>query len=409
MKKIFKIFLYFILAILGLVLILLIFTQTSWFRDLLKNQVENIVSDQLNGNLTIGEIEGDFYEYLELTKLRIEQKDTTLLYVDNVSLDYNLSGILFNCINIDLIKIDLIKIDSIYLFLKQNADSSWNISKLLKDNGQEEIDTSDSSFDWEIGLDLFEILRTEIKITSLNSSSNIPSRLGNINLSASGSLSPQQKSLVINSLTLETENPNFVLKDLELSTTADQNKIVIENFNLSTLYNKVELTAEYFLNKSDRSTLKLSTAPIYFEEFKTFLPELSINAKPAINIDGKYNGSKVNIDASIKDEIQSIILKGFVDNIESIPSYALEIILNSVDLDQWVDNKNLNSEINGDIKLKGSGNSLESLDLFTKINLHDSKIAEVKLDSLIINAELRNEDLISKMSLTSEFGKLSGG
>ena len=404
MKKIFKIFLYFILAILGLVLILLIFTQTSWFRDILKGQVETIVSNQLNGNFTIGEIEGNFYEHLEVFKLRIEQNDTTLLYVDNVSLDYNLSGVLFKNINIDLIKID-----SIYLFLDQEADSSWNISKLLKHNGQEENDTSASEFDWNIGLDLFEILRTEVEISALSSSSNIPSRIGNINLSASGSLSLEQKSFIINSLTLETENPDFVLKDLELSTTADQNKIVIDNFNLTTLYNKVELTAEYFLNKSDRSTLKLSTAPINFKEFKPFLPELSIDAKPTINIDGKYNGSKVNIDASIKDETQSILVKGFADNIKSIPSYALEINVNSVDLDQWTENKNLNSEINGDINLKGSGNSIQSLDLSAILNIHESRIAKLKIDSLMINTVLRNEELISKIMLNTEFAELSGG
>ncbi len=404
MKKIFKILFYFSLAILGLILILLIFTQTSWFRDILKGEVENIVSDQLNGNLTIGEIKGNFYENLEVSKLRIEQNDTTLLYADNVLLNYNLSSILFKNISIHLVEFD-----SVYLFLQQNADSSWNISNLLKDTGQEEIDTSQGRFDWNISLDRFDILRTEIEISSLNSSSNIPDRIGNINLSASGSLSPQQKSLVINSLSLETENPDFVLKDLEVSTKTDQNKIVIENFNLRTLYNKVELTAEYFLNKPGISALKLSTAPIYFEEFKSFLPELSIEAKPAINIDGKYDGSKLNIDASIKDEIQSIFLKGFVGNIESIPSYTFEINLNSVELGQWMENKKLNSDINGDINLKGSGNSLQSLDLSAILNFHDSRITELKIDSLMINTVLRNEELISKITLNTEFAELSGG
>ncbi len=403
MKKIFKIFLYFFLAILGLIFILLIFTQTSWFRDILKDQAESIVSDQLNGNLSIGKIEGNFYDNVKILNLRIQQKDTTLIYVDDVSLKYNLSGILFK-----KIIINSIQIDSIYLFLKQAIDSSWNLSNLIKDTGQEEADTSAGEFGWNIILNLFEILRSEIQISTLDSSSNIPLRVYDINLSVSGSLTPEQKKLVVNSFTLATEEPDFKLRDFNLLVTADKNKVEVEKFNLNTIKNKVELSAEYYPQNTGKSTLNLSTAPIHFEEFNPFIPNLSIRAKPVIIIDGNYDGSKAIIDLSIKDGLQSILLKGLADNIKTLPNFAFDIIIDALVLDEWIGDKQLNSIINGNINLKGKGNSIETLDLTSRLNIHDSKISNLKLDSLNVNTEFKDEDLMSNISLISEFGLLTG-
>jgi len=403
MKRILKILLYFLLGVLGLIFILLIFTQTSWFKDILKDQAESIVSDQLNGNITIGKIEGNFFDNVKILNLRIHQKGTTLIYVDDVSLKYNLNSIVFKKITINSIQID-----SIYFFLKQENDSSWNVSNLIKDTGQEEADTSEGEFDWNINLNLFEILRSEVQIATLDSSSKIPSRISDINLSASGSLTAEQKKLLVKSFRLVTEKPDFKLKDFSLFITAGKNKVDIEKFKLTTPKNKVELNAEYYPKNTGKSKLNLSTAPVHFEEYKPFVPNLSISAKPVIIIDGKYNGSKANIVLSIKDSSQSIRLKGLADNIKTIPDFEFDIIIDALELGPWVGNKQLQSTINGNIDLKGSGNSLETLDLSSRLNVYDSKINNLKLDSLDVKAEFKDKDLMSHISLVSEFGLLTG-
>ena len=193
MKKILKILSFLILGLFSLLFLLLIFTQTGWFRDILKVQVVGIANERLNGILSIAEIKGDFFSDIEISGIRIEENDTTLVYTEKLSLDYDLSGILFKSI-----EINFIKIDSIYVLLKQENDTTWNLTKLLKESEEpEEPDTAESEFDWNIDLNMFELLRTEVNIVTNDTSSVIPRKLDNINFAASAKLTPQIKRFVI--------------------------------------------------------------------------------------------------------------------------------------------------------------------------------------------------------------------
>ena len=58
MKTILKILAYTLAVVFSLILLAVILMQTSWFKDMAKNQIETIANKQLNGTLKIGEIDG---------------------------------------------------------------------------------------------------------------------------------------------------------------------------------------------------------------------------------------------------------------------------------------------------------------------------------------------------------------
>ena len=53
-------------AILLVIILLLLLTQTSWFRAKVADRMNKFVTTKINGKLSIGEIEGNFYSNLEL-------------------------------------------------------------------------------------------------------------------------------------------------------------------------------------------------------------------------------------------------------------------------------------------------------------------------------------------------------
>lgn len=403
MRTIFKIFSYFILGLLGLLIVLTIFSQTSWFRSILKDQIVSISKDFLNGELSIGKINGNFYSDLAISEVKIEKNDTTLIYIDQISLNYNLSAVLFKTIIIDLVKID-----SVFAFLKQENDSTWNLSKIVKESTPEEPDTVESEFNWNIETSLFEILNTELRIEPNNKNSTIPKRIKNLNFLASVHITPNEKSFSVYTFTLKSENPSFEIMDLDISAKINEEKIELEKFELISAENKLMLTAKYFQNDSNISEIELRTNHLNFSEFRPFFPELLIETEPILNISGKYHNDKANIIASLIDSSQSIATSLEVKGIDSIPSFNLEIEIDSIELAKWIGNSEIKSNLNAIFEADGSGNSLESLETNSIIRISESVIADLELDSMIINTEIKNKNLESVISLVSEFGDISG-
>ena len=82
MKKLLKISAYLIGSLLGLLLLLLLFTQTGWFKDILRSEVQDIANDNLNGTLTIGSIEGSLLSDIEINEISITKDEQQLLFIN---------------------------------------------------------------------------------------------------------------------------------------------------------------------------------------------------------------------------------------------------------------------------------------------------------------------------------------
>ncbi|MDZ7764985.1 MAG: AsmA family protein [Melioribacteraceae bacterium] len=155
MKRFLKILGYFFLTIFVLVLLALLFTQTGWFSSIVKEKVEGIANENLNGNLSIGEIDGSFFSSIEIIDLRIEQNNETVFYTKKIDVNYNLFGLLSSTIDINTAIID-----SFYVHLIQINDSTWNINSLIK---QTEEDTTSAGVGWDIVINSFEINNSRIE------------------------------------------------------------------------------------------------------------------------------------------------------------------------------------------------------------------------------------------------------
>ncbi len=80
--RIVNVFLYIGIIILVLFLIAFGFSQTSTFRNYLRQNIVNIANKELNGHLSIGEIDGTIFTSLILRNTKINMGSDTLLYAN---------------------------------------------------------------------------------------------------------------------------------------------------------------------------------------------------------------------------------------------------------------------------------------------------------------------------------------
>ncbi|MBL1213321.1 MAG: hypothetical protein HND52_08195 [Ignavibacteriae bacterium] len=403
MKKTLKISAYVFASVIVLLMLLLLFTQTGWFKDILKNEVEDIANENLNGTLKIGSIEGSLLSDLEINEISIKQDEQQILFIKQVALDYSLWGLLSNSIGIDYIKID-----SMFLQLTQINDSTWNISKLMRDGGETAAENDTSSFNWEISLDLFQVKNSSINIFTVDSTSAIPKQINDINLEAAASINPEIKKLKLKKFSLVTLQPDLKINEINVDASMLENKIDLADLTIETAYNKLSASGQYYIDESGTSKINAETKPIRFNEFKEFLPESGIQLNPVLKLKAEYKSGEGNINISLADSLQKIGLKGDFGSIKTEPSYNTKLEFKNINVSDWINDKSAQSNINGEIFAEGEGIEIEKLNLTGRVKIENSKLMKRNLDSLILTADVNNGNINSKIKLVSEFGLLNG-
>ena len=106
--------------LLGLLLILLAVANTSWFKNYAADKATAWLTKELGVDVSIGEISLDYFDEISATKVYIaDLQHDTMIYVENLHVDYDL----FSFTN-TLIKLDNIDLEDAKVFLGIPKDES---------------------------------------------------------------------------------------------------------------------------------------------------------------------------------------------------------------------------------------------------------------------------------------------
>lgn len=188
---------YFIGAGVGIIIILFVvfgFTQTSSFRNWLKNFVVEQVNSSTNGKLSIEGLDGTIFTSLILSKTVYTLEDDTLFSAGKIELKVSILKIFLKTIYLRKLEIDDAKIS-----LLKDENGELNISRITSPSKQEEKKdtlTTSEPFNWKIEIASLTLKNFDFNhqtISNKNSIAEYPQpemndlRLANINLSLSGS------------------------------------------------------------------------------------------------------------------------------------------------------------------------------------------------------------------------------
>jgi len=356
-KFVARLFTRFIVGVIVLISIVLVSMQTPVVKKQIVRIVESQASKMLNAELSIGKLGGNFFTNLTLDNIALlsAEKDT-VVSISQVQLNYRLLPLL----NAKII-VENIAIENPYLHLKQLPDSSWNVMHIVKQT-ENEPDTTSSSFDMLVLLDRFALSNGVVKIDAFEE--NIPERIQNLNIALSGLYSAEKQQANLSDFRLKTQNPDIELLALNLKFEGDTTFAKLHNLLLQTAENRITAKGEYHFSSGRKSCAELKTQPIVFDEFKAFLPaDFHFVPHPKLNLFAELRDKQLNVDVQIKDGEQEVDLKILSHQLleylsdSTISPVFLDLVLTfrEMDLRYWLDNPEMNYQIDGALKATAEG------------------------------------------------------
>ncbi len=408
-------------------------SQTSLFKNWLRDTVVEIVNDGINGNLSIEQIDGTIFTSLLIKNATLTsvQKDT-VIQAGNIELRTSPLKILFKEIYLRKFELKDAKIKLI-----EESDGQLNLLKIFP-SSKEPDDTTSSEFPFAIEAASFMLTNVDFsmqrydKVNSKEFYSNLTTddlRIKNLNLSLSAfaDLNKYVYRLTINNISFNPNFKIFQLDHLSGSILLTPNLAGISNLHLITKESDVELNAAIsgvdFINNF--STEKLSIAPIRFsltasklnfDDITTFIKPLSmLNGIVSADLEASGTLSDLSI-SKLNLGYNNTLIKGKADlnNLLDINKMFFDVSLNNSYLDPSDPNKLLR-EIElpeykqfGIIKfdtLNYKGGPLDFKTTFAirtdKGNLNGKASLDLRPEEMIYNAKVftKNLDLTSFISI----------
>lgn len=309
LQKIVNVFLYAGLGILLLLLILFGITQTSTFREYLRETVLKEANSTLNGKLYIEKIDGTIFTSLLLRNTVVTMEDDTLLKAEKI-------GVLTSPLQLLLKKIFVrsVEIHNADINLAADESGELNFTRLFPPS-EEEIDTTASEFPFVIHIANLELknINISLKDYSIKESADYEQlnlndlniRNLNLNLGAEIDLNENEYSLALNHLSFSTNVKNFSVKNIEGSFFINENNVIAKDFSLETENSDLLLNASAKnLNIFDTTGLKLDNAELSFEagtksfsfsDIKPFAPSLMLNGEIEFLINASGTVDELNL------------------------------------------------------------------------------------------------------------------
>ncbi len=237
LQKIVNVFLYIGLGIFLLLVIAFAVSQTSFFRNWLREKAMTMANDALNGEVYIGQLDGTIFTSLILHDTYITMDSDTLLNASRIEVRTSPLQLLFKKIYVRKFELDDTQINLI-----RDSDGTLNLSKLIPPS--DTTDTTSSSFPFKIlvaelkiknsGLSLRDYnISTKTSYDSLNFHNLIVKDL-NLQLSAFADINKNDFEVGIHSLSFNPNVNGFAVNNLSGELYMNSDSLSVSSLNLKT-------------------------------------------------------------------------------------------------------------------------------------------------------------------------------
>jgi hypothetical protein len=433
-RKIINVFIGIFIGIIVLLLLIFGFSQTSTFREMLRDEIVSQVNESVNGKLYIEKIEGTLFTSLFLMGTSLIVDRDTLLSARSIE-------IVTSPLQLLLKKLYFRKIElqDVHIYLHEDENGSWNLSKLIKTSDEtiiedeEEIrEEKDSDFPFiiqvnDLALKNVNFVRQSFENQNSNEEYQTVNtndlRIQNISLSIKfiADLNTPDINIFIDNIAGYPNFQNFSLKKLSGRFLINKDFTSVQDLNITTDSSQININARInnlnLLGKIDLKdfenydiNLHLETEPFNFYDLTSFIGDTKIlNGSPYLDltVNGKFGDFNIeelvidyfNTHLELEGSIQklhtpenmfmdvrifdSYIVQSDVLNILpqfSIPSFD-QLFLNNLNIDFKGEPTNFEANLTADL---AEGN----LDVNTKLNLKNNPIEyDVEFSTTAANLE----------------------
>lgn len=318
------------------------FTQTEYFRSLVKNTAERLVSSATGQTFRIGSVEGNFFYNIKLRDVTFDVENESFVSVGELSVTYSIPRMLDTAVlSTRVIPVDGITLNGARVNLVKYGDGTWNFGKIgsAKEKERDKEKEKKGPPDWSIIVSGLEINDSSVKVDDGESGKVSEYRIGNIGLSAKLINITEEIQVDVKNADLEAPTQGLTVKGLKVNAVYTGEKAGISGLEVTLNGAALKLDAEADgLKDKPKISYSFSASGYKVEDVGTF----------SVESEGKgvFNGPE-NIDAEINITIPESELFG-----RKISGTLDKITVSGTALD--LGRGDIQSEL-GDLSLSGKG------------------------------------------------------
>ncbi len=384
-----------------LLFLVLILTQTNWFREKVKERIIKIADKNLNGQLKIGELNGNFYSHLELINVSFSEGSNKIVSIPSLTLHYNLTALRSRRILVD----SAIVVNPEFSLI-QKPDSSWNVQEVfLKKEKQPK--KAGLPFPFKIDVKHLEIFNAAI--TSSSFIEFIPDTVTGLNVLVSGSIRSKEIQAQLQNLNFTTKNPDFKLVQLRTFFLKNDDGITIDSLLLRTEASNLFVDGNY--KSIDLLHGNAEINPLDNKELEVFVPSFKMVCTPVIKTKFKSENDStsvfvqlINNDQQIELDAQLFALNKSLKGEKTAVPYHANIRIKNVSPESWIEMEKSNSLLNGNIELNGTDVLHIKSSVSVNANLRNSVYYDNEFSTLNISGNYNNDNFEGEIEMASEKG-----
>jgi len=395
-----RLFKFFLIAFAAFILMLVLIaglTQTRRFKGWLRDKIEQQAGELLNGKLSLGRIEGNLVSNFVFRDLFIELESDTLLYVANI--EVGLSP--FDLLKQQVLVTNLI-FQSPFLDIKQRPDSTWNVAHLTKPDSNQT-----NTGLWRIALQNLQIKDGAATLAPLDTLYKLlPRRLKNISTNLRLDYTAPRLNVMLHNLRLTSVNPALQLDSLAAQVFWGGDSLRIKNLMLRSKNSR--LTGQIILRHLARPIfdVELYGTPLHLTDLHSFFPSFPVTGPVhgMMHALGDAQNVRTTFDVAHADGRAEGNFFVWFDSTTAY--YNLEAAVRALNLKPYLPPDQDLSRLNFDLKLDGSGLTLDDINARLSLNLDSSRVLGREIAQLRLTANARAKQIQTKLFVSSSAGEM---
>lgn len=408
MRKVLKYSAWIVGGLIGFILVVLLLVslliQIQPVKDRLARFAEKKASETINGELSIGQLNGNFFSSLKLSNVVLVSQNDTMAQIEELELHYNLWPLLDG-----KLMVESARIAHPYFYLEQHPDSTWNVQHITTTKTAEK-DTTSNPSNFEIEIARFQLEEGDVVIISADTI--IPRRVQHINTKLALYFSSASQQLDLTDFSVTTRHPDFKIEQLSFNFERDSDAMQLSDFQLKTVRNELEGKARFDDAPQRRGEADLNSGPLEVSEFNFFIPGIKLPANPVLMFNAKMEQDAIMASLDLSDQqqkihfdVRSANLADFLFEQTTAPlEYEIDGMLENINLAHWLGDPGLKYLINGKLTVDGKGVDPKTATIKVVGDFKDLMINERPVDKLDLNVDLADGNLDGVIEGHGDFG-----
>ncbi|WP_221932524.1 translocation/assembly module TamB domain-containing protein [Carboxylicivirga sp. M1479] len=349
-KKILKYGLFIISFILILIVGLLAYTQTSLFREQLRVKVLQLTNPLFNGDIDVGQINGNLYQTIHLSDVSLIEGDSTVANIDSLYVKYQL---------IDLkdkhIRIDTLYIHSLHFNLWYKDTAKMHLMYVLDKLVKKER-TKTPFFPVILDFGYIEIVDGAGKYQMKYGAE--PIQFSDFELSADAFFKNKHVEVDLHHLHTSAKSPDVNLENVSVRFKKMGRYMEFDSLMLKTNHSQLVGSGSYS-NRGDYH-VNIQAEPIASNDISSVYSGIGIKTIPDLRVRVGKEGTALNTSLYAFNGSKSLGLKGIVYDLTQVLAgelnqikYEAVLAFNQFVPEEWIDIKRTGAYLNGSLDIVG--------------------------------------------------------